>query len=128
MIRMLADNALIALEPLPKETASGIALPDRKAKTNEHRFARVLSVGPGHSPGCKVCSGVKSVFIPTTLRVGDRIIVGALSGNRWDLDVSSVRQNERADFDALLGERGEYRVIREAECLAVIDEEAKAAE
>ena len=128
MIRMLSDNVLILLEPMPKETASGIALPNHKARTNEHRMARVLSVGPGYQPGCKSCGGTKATFIPTTLVAGDRIIVDALAGNKWDFDVSSVRQNERAEFDALFGERGDYRVIREAECLGVVEDEAKAAE
>jgi hypothetical protein len=39
-----------------------------------------------------------------------------------------VRQNERAEFDKMLGERGDYRVIREAEALCILEDEARAAE
>ncbi len=130
MLRMLADNVLISLEPPPSETASGIAIVHTRAPgAKEHRTARVLSVGPGHYPGCKSCGGVKRAFIPTSLVAGDRIMVDATCGQSWSFDVSSVRQNERTEFDAMLGERGNYRVIREAEALAVIaEEQAVAAE
>ena len=124
MLRMIADNALIQLEPPPSETASGIAIVHSRAPgAREHRTARVIAVGPGHSPGCKSCGGVKSAFIPTTLVAGDRILVDAMSGQKWDFDVSAVRQHECAEFDSVLGERGDFRVIREAEALAVLDDE-----
>jgi len=129
MLRMLSDNCLIALEPPPNETASGIAIVHSRAPgAKEHRTARVLSVGPGHYPGCKSCGGERGTFVPTSLVAGDRIMVDAMCGNRYDFDVSAVRQNERAEFDAMLGERGEFRVIREAEALCVVAEEAQAAE
>lgn len=128
MIRMLSDNVLIRLDPPPSETASGIALVHTRAPgAKEHREAVVYAVGPGHYPGCKSCGGAKPVFIPTTLVAGDRVIVDAVAGNRWDLDVSALRQNEKADFDSLLGERADWRVIREEEALCVVTE-AQAAE
>jgi co-chaperonin GroES (HSP10) len=128
-IRCLADNALILLEPKPTETASGIQLVHMKGPgAREHRTAKVIAVGPGHHPGCKSCGGSRSTFIPTTLKPGDRIVVDALCGNKWNMDVSSVRQNERTDFDSMLGERGDYRVIREAEALCLVEDESQAAE
>ena len=129
MIRMLADNVLLALEPPPSETKSGLSIVHTRAPGGrEHRTARVLSVGPGHYPGCKSCGGVKHAFIPTTLVAGDRVIVDAMCGNKWDFDVSATRQNDHPEFDSVLGERGEFRVIREAEALGILDEEAAAAE
>ena len=129
MIRMLEDNVLIVLEPAPTETASGIAMVHTRAPgAKEHRTARVLSVGPGHHPGCKSCGGQRSTFIPTTLAPGDRVLVTATCGHKYDFDVSSVRQNLGAEFDSMLGERGDHRVIREAEALAVLEDEQVAAE
>jgi co-chaperonin GroES (HSP10) len=122
MIRMLSDNILIRLEPQPTETASGIALVHtRKAGAKEHRTAEVIAVGPGHYPGCKSCGGAKPTFIPTTLVAGDRIVVDAVCGQPWDFDVSAVRQNERAEFDSLFGEKSEWP-------LALLADESKAAE
>lgn len=126
---MLEDNILVVLEPEPTETASGIAIVHTRAPgAKEHRVARVLAVGPGHYPGCKSCGGQRSTFVPTSLVAGDRILVTATCGAKWDFDVSSVRQNEHPEFDSILGERGNFRVIREAEALAVLSEEARAAE
>ena len=128
-IRMLSDNALIRLDPPPSETASGIQLVHTRAPgVREHREAVVIAVGPGHHPGCKSCGGQKPTFIPTTLRPGDRIVVDATAGNKWDWDVSSIRHNEKADFDSMLGERADFRVIREAEAHCILEDEAKAAE
>jgi co-chaperonin GroES (HSP10) len=126
---MLSDNVLVLLEPKPKETASGIQLVHMKGPgAREHRTAKVIAVGPGHHPGCKSCGGLKSAFIPTTLKPGDRIVVDAQCGDKWAFDVSAVRQNEGAEFGELSGERGDYRVIREAEALCLVTDEAQAAE
>jgi len=123
-LRMLSDNVLIVLEPPPKETKSGIAIVhNRPAGAREHRTARVLAVGPGHYSGCKSCGGERTHLIPTELKPGDRVVVDAMCGNKWDFDVSSVRSNPNPQFDSMLGERGDFRVIREAEALAVITEE-----
>lgn len=128
-VRMLSDNILVRLEPPPSETASGIALVHTRAPgVKEHRDAVVIAAGPGHHPGCKSCGGQKPAFIPMTLRPGDRIVVEATAGHRYEWDVSGIRHNEKADFDSMLGERGDYRVIRIDEALAVYEDEAKAAE
>ncbi len=47
---------------------------------------------------------------------------------KWDFDVSAPRQNAAPELDHLLGERGAFRVVREEEILAVVEEEAQAAE
>jgi len=125
-MRMLSDNVLVVLEPPPKETKSGIAIVHTRAPgAREHRTARVLAVGPGHYSGCKSCGGERTHLIPTELKPGDRIVVDAMCGNKWDFDVSSVRSNPNPQFDSMLGERGDFRVIREAEALAVLEEEIR---
>lgn len=128
-LRMVSDNVLIRMEPEPTETASGIALVHTRAPgAKEHRTALVLAVGPGHYDGCKACGGPRGHFIPTTLVAGDRIVIDAVAGSKWDLDVSAVRTRPTTEFEELLGERGDYRVIRESEALGVLEEEAQAAE
>lgn len=131
MIRPLQDNVLLRLLPAPTRTASGVELLRMKGPTaKEHREAEVLAVGPGHYPGCAKCGGERGTFIPTSVRVGQRVVVDALCGQNWTaLDVSVPRHNERADVGAIDGERGEFRVVREAEILCVIEEaDAVAAE
>lgn len=124
-IRPLADNVVVRMEDPPKETASGIHIVhNRKAGAREHRTAVVLAVGPGHYDGCKACGGVRSHFTPTTVKVGDRVVLDAMAGQNYDLDVSVTRRNLAPQFQELLGERGEFRIVREGEIHAVLEDEA----
>lgn len=134
--RPIHDNCLIILEPEPETTASGLAMVrvNNGPKARKARTARVIASGPGYF-GRSSYLHPEGVFHPNELKPGDRIIVDALAGNNWDLDVSAPRNNgvdtSVPFFDArrLLGDKAEARVIREAEALAVInDETALAAE
>lgn len=130
MIRAYADNVIIRLEEQAKETRSGIAIVrSGKPGTRGHRTAIVVAVGPGHYVGCRSCGGERGHFEPTSVRVGERVVVDELAGDKmkWDWDNSAVRQNENPEMDSLLGERGEYRIVREAEILAVVEAGAEIA-
>lgn len=134
MIRMRDDNVLIAFEPL-EEKVNGIILPDfsyiesgkHVGKTEKRhtlsRKARVLSVGPGHYPGCKKCGGVKCTFIPTELKVGDRVIVPANTGEDYSMDISAPRhhttEHKFSSFEGV--ENAEMRILREGQVLAVVE-------
>ena len=125
MIRPHKDNVLIELEPLATATASGLALVHTRAPgAREHRFARVVASGTGYK---RPCCGA---FVPNETKPGDRVIVDALAGDRmkYDFDISAPRQNKDGDIDHLLGERGAWRIVREEEILAIVQEEAVAAE
>lgn len=125
MIRPYADNVLLKVEPLATTTESGLALVHTRAPgAREHRFARVLATGPGYK---RPCCGA---FIPNTVKPGDRVVVDALCGDKmkWDFDVSAPRQNGAPEMDHLLGERGAWRLVREEEILAIVEEDAQAAE
>lgn len=134
MIRMTSDNVLIQLEEPPKQTASGIQLVhDRKPGARETRIARVLASGPGHYRQIRKKLGEESYtvdgpFIPNETRAGDRVLVDAMAGQHYALDVSIPRHNKPTGFDEWLGARGEFRIIREDEVLCAIDEESEAAE
>lgn len=122
-VRMLQDNVLIRLDPPENVSRGGVHLPENRQRPGgrESRTATVLAVGPGYYQGCREC-GCTSVFVRTELKPGDRVVVDALAGQDYVLDVSVPRHNKGADFLRLLDERGEFRIAREGEILAVIDD------
>jgi co-chaperonin GroES (HSP10) len=132
---MRDDNVLLALEPIETRTQSGIVLPDfeyidegkHKGKTKKRngdvRFAKVLSVGPGYHPGCKRCGGCKTTLIPTQLKPGDRVLVPALAGEDYTMDVTAPRHHTQAhEFKEFGGETGEMRIVREGQVLALVED------
>lgn len=126
------DNVLIELEALPDQTAGGLFVPDMGKKDSRRkntavRWARVLAVGPGHRPGCKACGGQRDSFIPTEVRAGDRVLVDAVAGQDYSADLTAPRHHKKAlTFDGVAGYRGELRMVREDECIA-IDEDGSCA-
>lgn len=136
MIRPLKDNVVIVLEPLPTSTASGLALvPDQsKVKARGSRFARVLASGPGYyRPAKALIAGrvyheASSTFVRNESKPGDRVIVDALAGQNYDFDLTVPRTNHSSEFQELVGERGEFRIVRESEILGIVEEDAQAAE
>ncbi len=136
MIRPTQDNVLIVLEPLPTATASGIALVPNQSKVRAHgsRFARVIASGPGYYRprktllGDRVYHEATDVLVPNETQAGDRVLVDALAGQNYDLDLTVPRTNKTSEFLELLGERGEFRIVREQEILGIVEENAVAAE
>jgi co-chaperonin GroES (HSP10) len=131
---MVQDNILLRLEERETASPGGIIHPgfayktsandptakkdrDPRIKSTGVRWARVVAVGKGHYEGCKKCGCERKTFIPTTLRVGDRVLVGELSGHDYSLDVKGLRQRDRTEVF------GEMRVVREGEVMLVEREE-----
>jgi co-chaperonin GroES (HSP10) len=115
-IRMHQDNVAIRLEPLEQVSAGGLHLPQtRQEKT---RKAVVLAVGPGHH-------NRSGHFVPTQVKAGDRVIVDAFAGQDYSMDLNAPRHNKPTEWG---DERGEFRIIREDEIQAVIEDDARAAE
>lgn len=136
MIRPYADNVIIVLEPLETQTASGLTLVnlrDPKSRARGSRTARVIASGPGYwySRRKRLGDGVYSepteVFVPNETREGDRVIVDADPGQDYRLDITIPRTNVSASFVELLGDKGEFRIVREQEVYAVIENDAEAA-
>lgn len=119
---MLQDNILIVLEPLETMTASGFHVVRMEQGARDHRVAKVLAVGPGHWTGCRQCGTAKTHFIPTELKPGDRVIVDALAGQNYDMDLSVPRHNKSPEFQEMCGESGAFRVIRESEALGIVED------
>jgi len=126
-LRCYSDNVLLELLPHEARTSSGIHLARLAAdRASEHRKARVIASGPGRFTRL-------GALVPNTVRPGDVVIVSALCGDKtnWSsFDVGDApRSNEKnAVVAAVDGERGNYRMVREEEILAVIEPEAQAAE
>lgn len=128
MIRAYADNVVLRLEDQAKETRSGIAIVrSGKPGARGHRTAIVVAVGPGHFVGCRECGGERNHFVPTSVRVGERVVVDELAGQNYDMNVTVTRSNKSPEFQELFGERGQFRIVREAEILAVVEEGAEVA-
>lgn len=133
---MLSDNVLVAFESLEEKSAGGVILPafeyvtggkhhgEKQSRHTLSRWATVLSVGPGHSPGCKKCGNVRKTFIPTELKPGQRVLVPANTGEDYAMDISAPRHHtEEHKFSSFEGfENAEMRIIREGQVLAVVEE------
>jgi len=116
-LRAYADNVVIRLEPLATMTASGLHLPGtQKTKQTGSREATVMAVGPGHVRP-------NGVLVPTQVQVGERVIVDALAGQNYDMDLSVPRHNKPVEW---ADSQGEFRIVREDEILCVVEREAAA--
>lgn len=113
--RAFADNVLVRLLPLPTRTASGIYTPpSEKRRVTESREAVVVASGPGYH-------NKSGRLVPNETRTGDRVLVPAQAGDIWHSALSAPRFNKTAEFTNLMGEEGDYRVVREAEILGVLE-------
>lgn len=111
-MRAYADNVFVVFEPEEKVTAGGLHIPQQHQEKT--RWAKVVAVGPGHH------SPITGKLIPTTLEVGQYVLVDRLAGQPYDWDLSVPRHNKKGCEweDDGLG----FRAIREDEAMAVMDE------
>lgn len=115
MIRAYHDNVVIVLEEQERETASGITIVhDPKNNRRGIRTAKVVASGPGYWTRM-------GKFVENTVQPGQRVMVDALAGQDYRLDLSVPRHNKGTEFGELVGERGEFRIVREQEIHCVIE-------
>ena len=127
--RAYADNVVLALEPRPTQTASGLHTPHSgESGAREHRIARVVQSGPGYwtrmgkrDARGMYATGWRDVFVANTVKPGDRVIVDALAGQDYAMDLTIPRHNKSQEFQVLFGDRGEFRIVREEEILGVLE-------
>jgi len=131
-VRAYADNVIIVFEPPPDKSRSGLVDVVTKVKNRGVRTARVIASGPGHYLAVKrkgshtLCEFTEDGgFIPNETKPGDRVVVDAIDGQDYALDVSIPRHNKNADFQELLGERGQFRVVREESIMLIIPDDAR---
>ncbi len=114
MIRPTKDNVLLVLEPdVPKQTAAGIFTVQMQdpSKAYANRMGRVLAVGPGHEDK-------RGRFQPTSVQPGERVIIHCTAGDRYEY----TKRQDFAEMYGLTGDNLEFRMVREEEILAVIDD------
>ena len=135
MIRPIHDNVILVLEPKPAQTASGIALVHlNKDAPRASRTARVIASGPGYYRESKQRIGDRpyteatSAFVPNETRPGDRVVIDETAGQNYHFDVSIPRHNVGHEFQELVGEKGQFRIVRESEIHCILESEAAAAE
>lgn len=124
MIRAYADNVIIVLEPLPTQSAGGLHLPQQASRgARGSRTARVIASGPGHHRQRKggANSTTDGAFVPNETKPGDRVLVDAAAGQDYAMDITVPRHNKSHGFEELFGDRGEFRIIREAEVLGILE-------
>lgn len=115
-IRAHQDNVVLMFEPM-QSLSSVITIMERKPK---HRLARVMLSGPGYITK-------SGAFIENTVRERDRVVVEALAGQDYALDIDIPRHNKGAEFESMFGNSGNFRVVREEEILGIIESAAEAA-
>ena len=111
------DNVLIQFQPRPTLTASGLHIPQTVTESRVGtREAKVLAVGPGHT----TCQGK---FVPTEVKAGETVLVDALAGQDYSMDLNAPRHNKATEWDA---EGGPLRMVREDEILCVVERDEAA--
>ena len=122
------DNVILKLDPLEAVSSGGVVMIDQTCLSG-HRFATVVASGPGHyrkslkrGPGTVVNKSGDQfytvdghAFIPNETKPGDRVVIGKHAGTDFRLDLHVPRHNKGQHFEELVGERGEFRIVREEE-------------
>lgn len=119
--RPFQDNVFVELEPLNEVRESGLVLINKKPGAKDVRCGKVIAAGPGHwTEPNSVCP--EGFFKETTVKPGDRVILEAYAGENYQKGFFIPRHNGRgAELGALGDLRGEFRIVREDEILAVIE-------
>lgn len=124
--RAYADNVVIQLEPQPAMSAGGLHIPQQTQRgARGSRTARVLVSGPGYYRQTSNGAGGSrdSVFVANEIKSGDRVLVDAVSGQDYQMDLTIPRHNKSTEFQELFGERGEIRIVREQEILGILEDD-----
>ncbi len=115
--RCYQDNVLLRFEAAAKMSAGGLHLPDTR-RGEKTREATVVAVGPGHVNRA-------GRFVETSVKPGERVLVDAQAGQNYELDLSVPRHNKPTEW---AGDDGDFRIVREEEILAVLEQSTEAAE
>lgn len=109
-IRPLGDHILVELDPEPPVSKTIVA-PQNAAKDIGTRTGTVLAVGPGkwkEKPGLS-WELTKQYFVPTTLKPGQRVVIGHYSD--WESWNCSADGHESRDANIVLCQENDVRVV-----------------
>ena len=94
-LKPLSDRVVVKMVEAEETTKGGIIL--APAAKEKPEIAEVVAVGPGNM--------VDGKLVPTTLKVGDKVIMSRFAGST-DVKIDGV----------------EYTILRESEILAMVEE------
>lgn len=113
-LRAHQDNVVLLFEPA-SSLSTVLHVMESKPK---HRLARVMLSGPGYITK-------HGVLVENTVRERDRVVVDAIAGQDYALDINIPRHNAKSEFESMFGNSGNFRVVREQEILGVIEPDVK---
>ena len=94
-LRMLEDRVVVKIDPSPRFTEGGVALPEFLAPERPLR-ATVVAVGPG------VVSGKTGCHKPLDVKEGDRVFLGNYQGIEIEVDGEKLHIVRQANIDGHL--------------------------
>lgn len=92
--RPIHNRIFVRLDDPKAQTKSGLWLPE--SGQTAKRTGEVLAVGPGME------DQKTGKFVPTTLKVGDHVLVGAYAGTEIKIDGEPIRVLRETDVVALV--------------------------
>lgn len=113
-LRAHQDNVVLAFEPA-ESMSTVLHIMESKPK---HRLARVMLSGIGYVTK-------HGVLVENTVRERDRVVVDAMAGQDYALDINVPRHNAKSDFESMFGHSGNFRVVRQDEILGIIEPDVK---
>lgn len=114
-IRARQDNVILRFLPEATVSQGGISLPQNlKINRRGVRRAEVIASGPGYFD-----RNGRGKFIPNEVVAGDIVLVDAIAGQDFALDINVPRQNKEAGW---ADDRGDFRIVRHDEIHAVVQD------
>lgn len=108
------DNVIVRLLPRETKTPGGLFIPDTAKGPNAKQTVMAEVVASG--PGWRMRNG-RGPLVPNETRPGDIVMIDALAGQDYKLDLNVPRQNKGADW---ADDAGEFRIVREDEIHGVV--------
>lgn len=117
MIRAYMDNVIVKILPPAETTKSGlIHIPATAGGPNGKQtvFAEVVASGPGW-----LMRNGRGPLVPNESRPGDVVVIDALAGQDFSMDLNVPRHNKDAGWAS---DQGQFRIVREDEIHGVVEE------
>jgi co-chaperonin GroES (HSP10) len=115
MIRAYMDNVIVRLLPRETMTPGGLHIPETTRGPNAKQTVRAEVIASG--PGWRMRNG-RGPLVPNETKPGDVVLIDALAGQDYSMDLNVPRQNKASDW---ADERGQFRIVREDEIHGVVE-------
>jgi co-chaperonin GroES (HSP10) len=115
MIRAYMDNVIVRLLPRETVTAGGLFIPDNANGPNGKQTVQAEVIASG--PGWRMRNG-RGPLVPNETKPGDVVLIDAMAGQDYSLDLNVPRHNKASDWS---DDRGQFRIVREDEIHGVVE-------